>query len=93
MAGSKWLTWEPPQLLDGDTRTDKLTEPTKPNQGDTSVSFGSPSPGGNPIIRSRRTLPSCPRCGGYALYRLPNDTSDCETCGANFPTVRLNWKM
>jgi hypothetical protein len=32
------------------------------------------------------TLPSCPRCGSFAIYHLPNGTSNCQTCGHNFPT-------
>lgn len=34
-------------------------------------------------------LPSCPRCSSYALYRLEDGTTDCGTCGHNFPTVRM----
>src|SRR5262249_40548866 len=33
-------------------------------------------------------LPSCLKCGSYALERLGNGTSDCQSCGANFQTAR-----
>jgi len=34
-------------------------------------------------------LPSCHKCGSYALDRIADGASECETCGANFPTVRM----
>jgi uncharacterized protein (DUF983 family) len=43
--------------------------------------------------RHEVTLPSCPRCGSFALYRLLNSTTDCETCGNNFLTVRISWRI
>jgi ribosomal protein L37AE/L43A len=27
------------------------------------------------------SLPSCPVCGSYALYRLPGGRAECQTCG------------
>jgi len=35
-----------------------------------------------PRLQARTTtLPSCPACGSYALYRLPGGGVECRTCG------------
>jgi hypothetical protein len=47
---------------------------------------------GRVLIAEDATLPSCPRCRSYASHRLANGTTDCQTCGANFPTVRMFWR-
>jgi hypothetical protein len=33
------------------------------------------------VDTKERTLPSCPACGSYALYRLPEGGVECQTCG------------
>jgi hypothetical protein len=36
--------------------------------------------GEKPNGKASKTLPSCPACGGFALYSEPDGTVICETC-------------